>query len=563
MPKIVFKNILGTINSLFSNAATTAREWALPDKDGTVALLDDTQSEEFNRAFSDTLVFDKNEIFYTITNLTGDVNYTIGAGSLANLSSSARQKFTTDGTHAINFGAGFDFLYGISNGQILEAGTYEVYFFFENGSVSVNFPGTSQQSSGLVVLTAPENFNAASDDDEIDLTWDEVANASSYRIEYSLTGTGGWSLLSTPPAGTDTETHSSLAPDTTYYYRIKAVGDSISFTDSPYSTDSATTASGADVTAPTFTFLPTSGSSTWAMNKPITITANEPIRNTDGTAITSANIASRLTVKQNNSGGANISFTATIDVSKTIITITPATSFGASQLVYVAINNVEDNSGNEVTTPISSTFTTTDFAFLNGSTNFLTFGDILDAVWATADTEFILQITVNNIILSGFHNIIAKTSPSNNQRSFALATSGADVQFIWGTTGPTSQRVVKWAGAIPDNGEHDIELRYNGAVDTSDGLDRVSLYIDGGLAGSKTLEAGSSYGALSDLGNSTAPLVVGASVNSSGTGVGNYYGDELKDFRVLTSAGTVEQIEVLNIRTGTDTSGNSRNGTWV
>jgi hypothetical protein len=562
MPKIVFKNILDTVNSLLSHASTVAREWGLPDKDGTVALLDDTQSEEFNRTFSETIVFDKNEIFYSIHTLTGDVNYTIGVGSLSNLSSSARQKITTDGTHAINFGPGFDFIYGISNGQILEAGTYEVYFFFENGSVSVNFPGTSQQASGLIQLTAPANFAAASNGtDEIDLEWDAVSGASSYRLEYSFTGTGGWSLLSTPTSGTTTEVHSSLPPDTTYYYRIKAVGDGVTYTDSPYSTASATTASGADVTAPTFTFSPASGTSIWPVNRALTLTANEPIRNTDGTAITNANVASRLTLKQTNSGGTNISFTATIDASKTIITITPATTLGTNQLVYVAINNVEDNTGNEVTTAISATFTTTEFSYFNGSTNFLTFGDILDSLFATADTNFWIELTVNNIILSGFKFLVAKHSVSTLQRSFVLLHSGADIEFIWSNLTATNQRVVLWTGAIPDSGEHTIQLRYNGAVDTNNGLDRVSLYIDGVLAGSKSML--STAGTLPDPANANAPLVVGAAVNTSGVGTGAYYAEELKDFVIRSANGATVEIDVPVLRIGTDTSGNSRNGTWV
>jgi hypothetical protein len=564
MPKIVFKNILDTINSLISHASTTAREWVFPDKNGTVALLDDTQSEEFNRAFSEDIIFDKNDIFYAIHNLTGDLNYTIGSGSLANFSSSARQKITTDGTHAINFGAGFDFLYGIQNGQILEAGTYEIYFLFENGSVSVNFPATSQQSSSLIQLATPANFSAASDgEDEVDLSWDVVANASSYRVEYSLTGTGGWSVLSTPSAATDTEVHTGLTPGTTYYYRIKANGDGITYSDSPYSSSSATTSSGGgDVTAPTFIFAPASGDTSWAMNQPITVTANEPIRNTDGTAITNANVASRLTVKQTNSGGSNIAFTATIDITKTIITITPTTSFGASQLVYVAINNVEDNTGNEVTTAISSTFTTTNFTYFDG-THFVNYGDIagLESLWNSVDTNFWLGVTIKNPTLSGFKTIIGKTSPSTSQRAFSWVQSGSDILFIWNNRTTGAQRVVKWTGALADTAEHALILKYDASIDTNNGLDRVILTIDGVTAGSKTMDSAS--GALFDIVNADAPLVIGAAVNSSVVATGNFYAGEMKDFFVKSNNGATNEILVPNIRTGLDTSGNGRHGAWL
>jgi len=108
-----------------------------------------------DRAFSEILVFDKNEIFCTPHDLTGDVNYSIGAGNLINQASLIRQRFITDGTNAINFGSGFDFIYGITNGEILEAGNYEIYFLFQNDSVTVSLPGTTQQASGLTQLVAP------------------------------------------------------------------------------------------------------------------------------------------------------------------------------------------------------------------------------------------------------------------------------------------------------------------------------------------------------------------------------------------------------------------------
>lgn len=41
MPKLRLKNIANTVVSFLSNAATVAREWTLPDRSGTVALLDD------------------------------------------------------------------------------------------------------------------------------------------------------------------------------------------------------------------------------------------------------------------------------------------------------------------------------------------------------------------------------------------------------------------------------------------------------------------------------------------------------------------------------------------
>lgn len=39
--RLLLKNVLGTVSSLLENAATTARTWVLPDKDGTIAMTSD------------------------------------------------------------------------------------------------------------------------------------------------------------------------------------------------------------------------------------------------------------------------------------------------------------------------------------------------------------------------------------------------------------------------------------------------------------------------------------------------------------------------------------------
>lgn len=520
-------------------------------------------TREFGRTFTDTLVFDKNEIFSTPFELTGNVVYELGSGGLVDQPSVYRQRFITDGTFSISFGSGFDFIYGIDNGEILEAGTYEIYFLYTNGSVAVNVPGVSAEDSGIVTLTAPPNFVAVADgENDIDLQWDDVNNESSYLIEFSLTGTGGWSTLSTPAADTTTSTQTGLNPGDTRFYRIKAIGDGVNFLDSPFSLASATTEDSGDVTAPTFTFLPASGNTVWPVNQSIILTANEGIQNTDGSAITDANVATRLTLKETNSGGANIPFSATIDVSKTIITITPTTIYGDTQLVYVAINNVEDVSGNEVTVAISSTFTTTDFTLMNGSSNRLNFGDTLDSLFAANDTNFWLEATIKNHSLSGSRVLFAKYSTSDNQRSFFWNYNGADVFFTWYTlANGLQQRQIKWTGVL-DGSEQVLVVKYDGSIDTNDGLDRLTLLIDGVTAGSKTLS--SSVGALGNIVNATSFLSFGIPLDHVGTPVGtSYFSGEVKDLIIRSNAGATVELNVPIVRTGTDTSGNARNGTWA
>lgn len=522
-------------------------------------------SREFNRSFVETLIFNKNEIFHAPIVMDDDLFLEVGAGGLVDQSSSMRFRVTADGIHSINFGADFDFLYGITNGEVPSAGTYEMYLLYTNGSVSVNWPGVTSQSSGSIVLSDPDNFAAVADGETaLDLSWDNVTNNQGYLIEFSLTGTGGWAELETTAADATSSTQTGLSAGNTRYYRIKTLGDGVNHLDSAFSSViSGQTESSGDVTAPTVTFLPASGNNVWPINKVITITANEPIRNTDGSEITNANVASRLTLKQTNSGGANISFTATIDGTKQIITITPATHYGLTQLVYVAINNVEDVNGNEVTVAISSTFTTTTYTFFNGTTNRLQFGDILDSLFATPDTNFWLELTVNNVLLSGSHALVTKYDTSGNQRSFQWYHIGADVYFGFvGFVSGIGNRLIKWTNVLT-SGAHVLVCKIDMSIDTNDGLDRLTLLIDGGTAGSKTL-ANSGEALQQFIANSTAQLAVGAFINNAGTPIGtSFFTEEAKDFIVRSTAGSAVEINVPNLKTGVDTSGNARHGTWV
>jgi len=526
-------------------------------------------TREFNRTFSEELIFDKNEIFHSPTVMTDDIVLTIGSGGLVDQSSAMRFRMTTDGIHSISFGSGFDYRYGISNGQILDAGTYEFYLLYTNGSVVINVPGASAESSSTTVLSTPTGFTATpgvgDPETELDLVWDDVANESSYQVEVSLNGLSGWSVLATPAAGVTGITHTGLVANDTRYYRMKSVGDGVSFVDSNY-TDviSGQTESSGDVTDPDFTFLPANGNAVWPINKPIVITVDEPVRNLDASPITS-NQAGIIVLKETNSGGADIAHSWTIDSAKQVFTITPTTHYGENQVVFVSINNVEDVNGNDVTVAESITFTTTDYTFLNGTSNRLQFGDILDSLWATNNTNFWLELTINNSALSGTHVIVSKYDTSGNQRCYQWYYTATDIFFGYVRFGSgLNNRVIKWAGAMT-SGAHTFVLKYDGSIDTNDGLDRLTLLKDGGTVGSKTLEVNTG-GAIADLvlPNVTSQLAVGMWINNAGNPVGSaYYTEEAKDFIVRSSAGSVVEINVPNLIEGTDTSGNARHGTWV
>lgn len=61
---------------------------------------------------------------------------------------------------------------------------------------------------------------------QIDVSWDNVAGETGFRVERSLTGVGGWADVSgNLPADTLSFSSTGLTCNTTYYYRIIAFND--------------------------------------------------------------------------------------------------------------------------------------------------------------------------------------------------------------------------------------------------------------------------------------------------------------------------------------------------
>lgn len=107
---------------------------------------------------------------------------------------------------------------------------------------------------GLIQLSTPANFQAVSGGaTQINLSWDAVTNSTNYTLEVSDSGNSGtWTELTTT-ANLNYE-HTGLTEGETKYYRLRANGDDVTYSNSAYtSTQSATTSSGATLTTPTLT----------------------------------------------------------------------------------------------------------------------------------------------------------------------------------------------------------------------------------------------------------------------------------------------------------------------
>ncbi|MEI6748541.1 MAG: alpha/beta hydrolase fold domain-containing protein [Bacteroidales bacterium] len=112
-----------------------------------------------------------------------------------------------------------------------------------------------------------------------------------------------------------------------------------------------------DNVAPVATFVPANGAIDVLRNVMPTITFDAPVIKADGTPLTNADLASLVVFKTTDAAGTDVPFSASINDSKTIITLIPSSELDYSQSYYIATGPVKDGAGNLSGTQ-SSTFTT-------------------------------------------------------------------------------------------------------------------------------------------------------------------------------------------------------------
>jgi hypothetical protein len=106
--------------------------------------------------------------------------------------------------------------------------------------------------AGLITLSTPTLTAAVISSTQINLSWTNVANETSYKLEWSANGTTGWTQIGgTIAANTTAFNHTGLTASTPYYYRVSAVGDGVTYATSGFGTANGTTSGAGDVTAPT------------------------------------------------------------------------------------------------------------------------------------------------------------------------------------------------------------------------------------------------------------------------------------------------------------------------
>jgi hypothetical protein len=112
-----------------------------------------------------------------------------------------------------------------------------------NGTTTTNSEYTaidSATTSALITLTTPALTATPASSSSNTLSWTNVANESNYTLQYSP-DKSTWTTIATPAANVTTFTHTGLNASTKYYYQIRANGDGITYTNSAFDVDSATT----------------------------------------------------------------------------------------------------------------------------------------------------------------------------------------------------------------------------------------------------------------------------------------------------------------------------------
>ena len=177
--------------------------------------------------------------------------------------------------------------------------------------------------------------------------------------------------------------------------------------------DNAFTASSATFTAidtisPTPVFDPVDLETLVPVADNITITFSEAVRNTNDSALTSANVDALITLKDSDSSGTDIDFNATIDSDKKVITINPDSNFSSEQTVYVAIGaTLEDDADNAISASeitfvaADSTAPSLDFTPADSATGIAVNSDItiaFDEVIRNTDDSALTDSNVDSLI---------------------------------------------------------------------------------------------------------------------------------------------------------------------
>ena len=190
---------------------------------GSGFMVDDTKSGEWMK--------------YTV-NVTTAGTYTLSA-RVQSTSAGAKFHFEVDGTavsSSITIPSSTAWQTVTQTGINLPAGTHVLRLVFDannSGGTAGNWNWFSfALNAAIQPPLAPTGLAATAASGQINLSWSNVANETGYKIERSPDGSTGWTQIGTTAVDATTYSDTTVAPATTYFYRVRATNAG---GDSPYS----------------------------------------------------------------------------------------------------------------------------------------------------------------------------------------------------------------------------------------------------------------------------------------------------------------------------------------
>ncbi|MDB9938263.1 Ig-like domain-containing protein, partial [Candidatus Thioglobus sp.] len=185
-----------------------------------------------------------------------------------------------------------------------------------------------------------------------------------------------------------------------------------------------------DIVAPTTTFSPANSATAVAVASDITLTFNEAVRLINNSALDDSNVDALITLKENNSSGADIAFNATINGGKTVITINPDNNLSSTQVVYVAIGATVEDAANNAINAANASFTTAD---VSAPTMAITSAEVSDGASSNDSTlamTFTSSETTSNFVVGDINTsgtgAMSSFSGSGRTYTATFTPSGGD-----------------------------------------------------------------------------------------------------------------------------------------
>jgi len=174
-----------------------------------------------------------------------------------------------------------------------------------------------------------------------------------------------------------------------------AIGSTVEDTGNNVINPASTIFTAADIVPPSITWDPDSGNTNVAINSMIKIYFNEPIRKLDNGTITNTDIASIVSLRENNANGSAIAFYGSMNPNFPIMTIDPKYNFKSLQTIFVGISDVVEDTSNNKIDAQNITFTT---------------AEVLTVSWSPQDSS--TNVPTNSSINITFNNSIRKLDDS-------------------------------------------------------------------------------------------------------------------------------------------------------